>query len=246
MICSNCGKEIMDGATYCLECGAPIDEPVVLKDVKPKNMEEALAGGEIIEKGNLVEDFKNSFRNAKNYQGPFLNFSGYVKSLGSDTPMLLGLISAILVYLSPFFSWLWKEHFEVRDSANLFELGGKHAELALHSGLLIAMAVLIMLSAIDMLVFSGCKYIGPLKAFEKNYIIRILPAVLALIFLLVVLKSKDYSGALEFINNQEAKAEDLGTGFNFSGGMGLGVYMLILGDVLYVTSVLMSYMKRNK
>ena len=236
----------MEGATYCLECGASIDEPVVLSDIKPKNVEEALAGGKIKEKKNLVEDFKDSFRNCKNYKGPFLDFSGYVKSLGADTPVLLGLISAILVYLAPFFSWLWKEHFEVKDSANLFELGGKHAELALHSGLLIFMAVLIMLSAIDMLAFSGCKYVGPLKAFENNYIIRILPAILTLIFFLIIVKSKDYSGALDFINNQEAKAEDLGSGFNYAGGMGIGVYMLITGEIIYAVSVFMNYTKRNK
>ena len=54
MICSNCGKEIMDGATYCLECGASIDEPVVLKDLKPKNVEEAKASGTIKEKKNFI------------------------------------------------------------------------------------------------------------------------------------------------------------------------------------------------
>ncbi len=222
MICSNCGKEIMDGATYCLECGASIDEPVVLKEVKPKKVEE------------------------KKPKAPEYDLSGYIKALGNETHVLLGLLAAILVYMAPFFSWIWNEHFNVRKSANLFELGGKNAELSVNSGILIFMGVLIVLCAVDMLAFSGCRYIGPLRAFEKNYIIRALPIVLSLIFFIIVINNNKYDTALEFIKKQEATAEKLGASANYSGGMGVGPIMLISGQVIYAVSLFMDYSKRKK
>ena len=31
MVCKECGKEIPEGALYCESCGAPLEEPIVLK-----------------------------------------------------------------------------------------------------------------------------------------------------------------------------------------------------------------------
>lgn len=245
MICSNCGKEIMEGATYCLECGASIDEPVVLKDLKPKNVEEAKASGTIKEKKNIIETMKDDFNQCKNYKGPFFDLSGYIKAIGSETSVLIGLLASILVYMAPFFSWIWNEHFKVRKSANLFEMAGKNAELSINSGILIVMGVLIILSAIDMLAFSGCKHIGPLKAFEKNYIIKALPIVLTLLFFIIIVNNNKYEAALEFIKNQEETADKLGAGANYSGGMGVGPILLVAGQVLYAVSLFMDYTKRK-
>ncbi|MBE5953318.1 MAG: zinc ribbon domain-containing protein [Lachnospiraceae bacterium] len=246
MNCSNCGKEIMEGATYCLECGASIDEPVVLKDLKPKNVEEAKASGTIKEKKNFIETMKDDFAKCMSYKGPKFDFSGYIKSIGTETNVLIGLLAAILVYMAPFFSWIWSEHFRVKKTSNLFELGGKNGEFSVNSGILIFMGILIMLCAIDMLAFSGCKYIGPLKAFEKNYVIKALPIVLSLIFFIIVINNNKYDAALEFIKNQEETAQKLGSGTNYAGGMGVGPILLISGQVLYVVSLFMDYTKREK
>ena len=44
MVCKNCGTEIPEGALYCESCGAPLEEPVVLKvskeDIKRAEKEE--------------------------------------------------------------------------------------------------------------------------------------------------------------------------------------------------------------
>ena len=44
MVCKNCGTEIPEGALYCESCGAPLEEPVVLKvskeDIKLAEKEE--------------------------------------------------------------------------------------------------------------------------------------------------------------------------------------------------------------
>ena len=246
MICSNCGKEIMDGATYCLECGASIDEPVVLKDLKPRNVEEAKASGTIKEKKNFIEAMKDDFRQCRNYNGPFFDISGYIKAVGRETSVLIGLLASIVVYMSPFMNWIWYEHFKVKKAANLFELGGKGTPLSVNSGMIIFMAILIMLCALDMLAFSGCKYIGPLKAFDNNYIIKVLPIVLSVIFLLIVLNNNKYESALEFIKDQDKTADIFGAGQNYSGGMGIGPVVLVTGQVLYAVSLFMDYTKRKK
>lgn len=246
MICSNCGKEIMDGATYCLECGASIDEPVVLKDLKPKNVEEAKASGTIKEKKNFIEMMKDDFRQCSNYKGPIFNLSGYIKAVGRETSVLLGLLASIVVYMSPFLNWIWYEHFKVKKAANLFEIGGKGNPLSVNSGMIIFMAILIMLCALDMLAFSGCNYIGPLKAFEKNYVIKVLPIVLSVIFLVIILKNNEYEAALAFIKEQDKTAEIFGAGNNYSGGIGIGPVALVIGQVLYAISLFMDYTKRKQ
>lgn len=232
MICSNCGKEIKDGASYCLECGASIDEPVVLSDVSAKNVDGTSKSGQA--KGKAK------------YDGPFLDFSGYVKSLGNDTSVLVGLLAAILVYLSPFFTWMWIEHFGVKKSANLFELGAKNGEMAINAGILTVMAILLMLSALDMLAFSGCKYVGPLKSFENNYLVRILPVIMTVIFLIIILNCDNYVLKLDSIVAQREKTAQLGSELNFDGGKGVGIVLLIAGQVLYTISVLIDYVKRKK
>ena len=44
MVCKECGKEIPEGALYCESCGAPLEEPIVLKvskeDIKRAEKEE--------------------------------------------------------------------------------------------------------------------------------------------------------------------------------------------------------------
>ena len=46
MVCKECGKEIPEGAMYCEACGAPLEEPIVLKvtkeDIKRAEKEEKI------------------------------------------------------------------------------------------------------------------------------------------------------------------------------------------------------------
>jgi len=179
-------------------------------------------------------------------EGPLFDLSGYVKGLGADTSILLGLLASVLVYLSPFFSWMGYKHFDVKKSANLFELGGKNAELAVGEGIIIFMAILIMLSALDMLAFSGCKYIGPLKKFENNYLLKAVPIVLTVVFMFIIINCNKYEIALGFIRKQEETAKNLGVAFNYSESIRVGMIMLILGQVIYGVTLLLDIFKRGK
>ncbi len=230
MTCSNCGKEINDGAAYCLECGAPIDEPVVLSEIKKAPDKRKVAAKTTNQKT----------------EGSLFDLSGYVKGLGADTSILLGLLASVLVYLSPFFSWMGYKHFDVKKSGNLFELGGKNAELAVGEGIIIFMAILIMLSALDMLAFSGCKYISPLKKFENNYLLKAVPIVLTIIFMMVIIKCDRYELALNNIRSQAEIAKDLGGSFSYTESLRVGMIMLISGQVIYGVTVLLDIFKRGK
>lgn len=238
MICSNCNKEIPEGATYCMECGAPIDEPIVLSQLKPKNAEEAAEAGVVKEKKTL--------KSMKEYEGPFFDFSGYIKSLGNDMSALLGLLGAILVYMAPFSTWIWYKLHHVKVTANLFEMGGKHGEFALYSTGIIICAIFILLSSIDMIAFSACKHIGPLKLFEKNYIVRALPIVVTVIFMLLIFNGDKYQMAIESIESQVETAKAIGAGSNYSGGKGTGPVVLIAGMVVYGVSVVVDAAKGKK
>ena len=50
MVCKECGKEIPEGALYCESCGAPLEEPIVLKvskeDIKRAEKEEKVKAKE--------------------------------------------------------------------------------------------------------------------------------------------------------------------------------------------------------
>lgn len=231
MTCSNCGKEIKEGASYCLECGADIEAPVVLKEIKTK-----VAGGDDNSDGNESPQILDKF----------FDFSKYVKELGSNTSTLVALFGAILVYLSSFYSWMWIEQNGEKISSNLFELGGKNADIAFAEKILIVMAVLIMLSAIDMIAFSACSCIRPLVMFKDNYFVRALPIILTVFFFAIIMGNNDYSHYIESINIQEEAIVGVQNASSFSGGRGVGPIMLIVGQVLYGISIFLDYTKRNK
>lgn len=241
MVCSNCNCEIKEGATYCLECGAPMDEPVVISSVKTKNVEKD---------ANTEGSTKNkSKKGILQYEGKFFDFGEYVKALGSSPSILLGLIAALMVYVGPFLTWIWQKQHEIENSANLFDMGGSKVEVcyfALNDKTITLIAILIVLSSIDMLAFSACKYIGPLKGFETNYIVRGIPVIIVGVLLLIILGRDSYGLALENMEAQIELAEQFNKGSNYSGGKGSGPIILVVGMVLYAISVFLDYTKREK
>lgn len=238
MVCSNCNCEIEDGATYCLECGAPIDEPVVISSVKTKKVEK--------DANTQGSTEKQSKKGIFQYEGKFFDFGGYVKALGSSPSILIGLLAALMVYVAPFLTWIWKKQFEMEYSGNLFDMGGSKGDMALDDKTITLIAILIVLSSIDMLAFSACRYIGPLKSFENNYIVRGIPVIIVGVLLLIVLGRDSYGLALENMEAQIELAEQFNQGSNFSGGKGSGPIILAAGVVLYAISVFLDYVKREK
>lgn len=224
MVCSNCGKELPEGATYCLECGEPIEEPIVLKATKI----EEKAGP------RLKAD------------GPFINFSGYVASLKSDTSCFLALLGALLTYLAPFMSWGWRRLFETKESGNLFDFGSKNATMTLGKSIFLVFAILVVLNGVCMLVISARENIRPIRPHADNVILWLVPIVLGVLVFILIIRNETYRQLLNGIENQIDLAKHLGNAKNIDGGRGFGPIFYLGGLALYTLSVLVGFAGRKK
>ncbi len=225
MVCSNCNKEIREGATYCEECGAPIDEPIVIKDIKqaakPKKTEEAVA------------------------TGVFFDFSGFVKGLSESPINILGLVGGIVSYLSAFLTWQWFSLSGKKTEGNLFDLGSKNHDMGLSEGLLILFAMLIVVAGISMIIISASKYIKPLKPYKNNFIIKIVPLLIVLVVFILVISNDVYRTSLDGIEHQMKEFQAIGSS-NFKGGQGIGFVACMCGMLLYGASVVMAWLEEKK
>ena len=132
MVCKECGKEIPEGALYCESCGAPLEEPIVLKvskeDIKRAEKEEKAKAKERAKHAakNTVKQVpeKKHHRKAAD-TSKAIDIVGYFQSIGGDMNLLLAFVGSILLYLAPFMNWIWEKLLEVKRKATLFEIGMK-------------------------------------------------------------------------------------------------------------------------
>lgn len=263
MVCRECGKEIADGLDYCTECGAPVEEPIVIKmskdDIKKANKDLDKKTKEQRKSTNKDGKGKNvigAYDESEDYEGEFINLVGYGKSLGSNINNLLALIGAILLYVSPFMTWLYQKLHGFKTTGNLFELGGKvvkdqwgtavNAKITLGSSLFVLYAVIILLSGFCMMVFSARRYIKPMWKFRNKYLIRFIPAITSIIAFVLVFTNKYYK---EVINNYKS-LKDIAKSSNssnaFSYGNGLGPILCIAGIAIYIISILFDAAKKHR
>lgn len=224
MVCSNCGKEIPEGTTYCLECGEPVEAPVVLKATK-------------------VEEKPTPRLEA---DGPFINLSGYVSSLKKDTSCFLALLGALLTYLAPFMSWGWRRLMDTKESGNLFDFGSKNAALTLGKRIFILFAILIMVNGIYMLVVSARENIRPIRPHADNVIVWLIPVIIGIALYFLIVKNATYQLLLNGIEEQMELAKLLGAAKNIDGGKGFGPIFYLSGLALYTLSVLVGLAGRKK
>lgn len=216
MVCSNCGKEIPEGATYCDNCGADIDTPVVLKATK-------------------VEEPKETRLKA---EGPFINILGFAKSIKDDTSVMVGMIAAVLFYLSPFFSWIWQKAQGVRLSASMFDLGTKTHEFGTGSAIVMLCGVLTVICGFAMIVMTASENIKPLRPHADNFLFRMIPVILAVIVLVLIFTSSAYKNMYADLMVNVNRAKDMGITDKYNGGRGLGPIFYVAGTVLYGASAL--------
>lgn len=159
MVCKECGKEIPEGRMYCDEC---------LGDMEAQDTE--------VYTISRMDVYRNKTMHTK------LNLTGYVKALPKKNMRLIMLFGAIMTYLAPFIAWVsCNQMFEnvekTHNTANLFELGGKSHLLALESGSVIIVALVLMVSGILMFLCSTKGY-TPVGDYFESRIAKFLPVVL--------------------------------------------------------------------
>ena len=132
MVCKECGKEIPEGALYCESCGAPLEEPIVLKvskeDIKRAEKEEKAKEKErakLAAKSTVKPVPENKHRRKEADTGKIIDIVGYVQSVGTDMNLLFAFVGSILLYLAPFMNWIWEKVYDVKRKADLFEIGLK-------------------------------------------------------------------------------------------------------------------------
>ncbi|MBR4513957.1 MAG: zinc ribbon domain-containing protein [Lachnospiraceae bacterium] len=226
MICKNCGKEVPDTEQYCPECSAPLIEPVVIsKAAAEKSLEKKKEDAEIL--------------------GPAFDFSGYINRLAGTPAAVLSLLGALLVYLAPFFRWIYISGNEFYEKANLFDVG-KNAEkagkdiLALGQAEIGRIAVFILVTAVAMLVFSAYRDIRSLKDNKLMPFIAFVPVIALVILLVLALRNDRFYSAIRQLSAQAKGSPDL------KGGLGIGFYMYIGGGVCYLAACVLSLMEYLK
>lgn len=239
MVCNNCGKDIPEGNDYCLECGAPLDEPVVIKITKD-DIRKANKKDKETKAVKVVEEAEDVSQRA------FIDVAGYLKSLTNNVGNMLALMGAVLLYLSPFMTWLWDKLWDTKSSGNLFDLGGKNGDMALGTPVIIIFAIVILLTGFAMLILSARENIRPLKPYADNYLIRFIPVIVGIIIFVLIIKNGSYAAAIENIGKGIEHAKQFGVSQNYKGGSGMGPALYLVGLALYAISVFMDMMNRNR
>ncbi len=224
MECKNCGKEIKEGMDYCMECGAPIEEPAVITLTK--------------------DDLKAAKKKPETpvVTGPFFDFSAYIGNLKSSVSLFLAFLGAILLYLSSFSTWIWYQLFDEKKSANIFDMGIKSNEMYIGKSSFLIFGIIVLVTGLLMLVVSASSCIRPLKAFCSSDIKRIflkaLPIIIAVIIFILIWKNDSYVQSYNNIKSQIDLAQKIGAHANYNGGRGAGPVLYIAGVALYTLSTL--------
>lgn len=162
-------------------------------------------------------------------EGEFVDFSGYVKSFKSNISNLIALLGAVLVYLAPYMTWLKQTKAGDTFKADLLDLAGEFSDIALNQKSIMFFGIVILVMAVCMLALSAREYIRPLRPYADNYIIRIVPSIIAVLMFVLVLKNKMYVAEVAKSITET----------------GLGQIFLTSGIVLYTISVVFDFMNRG-
>lgn len=262
MVCKECGKEITDETlSYCPECMAPLDEPVVINmskddikkaskefDKKEKELQKKVA--ETASEAKIVAVGEDIDLDAE-YEGPFINLLGFVKSLGTNLSNLLVFIGAVMIYISPFLVWLWETLHKNKNKSNLFGMAAKPSKilsgdssvLALGSTTILIMAILLLVSGFLMLLVSAREYIKPMWKFRYSLVLRLVPVILAIVAFLVIWNDKSYVNILDSMKELKDMAKTLNQSYVYSYGRGIGPVVCIGGIGIYIISILVDIPK---
>ena len=260
MVCKECGKEIPEGALYCESCGAPLEEPIVLKvskeDIKRAEKEEKVKAKERAKLAakNTVKQVpeKKHHRKAADTRKA-IDIVGYFQSIGGDMNLLLAFVGSILLYLAPFMNWIWEKLFDVKRKANLFEIGMKSSMveedgsiLAMGETIVLVLGIIALLVGVWMRLLSACDYIKWLRKYAANPIMRFAPILVMLVIFIIVINNKHYTQSLRVLEDNVRLAKELGTSSNYDAGRGLGPVFYVAGLVIYTLGTVGDFLERKR
>lgn len=212
MICKECGKEVAENLEYCDSCGAPLKELAAIH-ISSEKMKELTK-----KKPRLQAD------------GMLVDLEGYAASLVGNWTNILALLGTILVYCSTTFAWMTRD--TVRDehfTASLFDLAGKNADIAMKQPILLVYAIGILVMGIFMLIFTARENIRFLRPFADTYVLRLLPALIAIVLYVLVQNNRVYAHMLTLEGYER----------------GIGATLCVIGLFVYCISVVLDAIRRQ-
>lgn len=225
MNCSVCGATYADGQPVCPNCGAPA-QPVQ----QPMNPGMAPMGQSM----NQMGGYQRPMAQAMVLPG---GMNGFINSLKTDYMKLIGLIGALLIAISPFFTWyafkLKSGNESVKRAYNLFRCGDK-----MDAGILTFCGIMFILMGVVLILWEMSDYVPSFanikaKVVGVPYIELILVGIVLLFFLLAFFNG-EFSDILEAGKDsiKEAKKWEYLPG-KVSGysKRGIGSYIALIGVI---------------
>lgn len=164
MICKHCGNEIKDGMNYCMECGEPIEEQIIVKSIEELPLEAR----------------------------PLIDLGGYIRELVSNVYVLLTFLGAICMYLSVFLKWTSTNINGEIKGGDLYDMAAENSGFYIGKSKLFFLASVILLMAVFMLLYSGKRNVRFLIRAGENKLIGIIPIVISLIAFILIVTDKAY------------------------------------------------------
>lgn len=162
-------------------------------------------------------------------EGALFDYEGFIRNFTKDFSMTLSFLGAILVYLSPFSTWIKQTVGKTVTKADLLDIAGKNGEIALNQNGLFVFGLIIIIVAVSMLILTAREYIRPLRPHADNYFLRFVPVIIAIAMYVLTIKNKAYVAICKYDYIET----------------GLGQIFCVMGIVLYAMSVIFDLMNRD-
>ncbi len=180
-----------------------------------------------------------------NYGGSKVDFQGVVSDLKTNIFKTIGLVGAILIFLSSFLpGWVYAKYGSDSESAGLFAEDG---------GILKLYGILLLIISLAMIVFALSDFIRvpAIKNFAQKFnslpfSAFYLPAASLILFFLATFNS-NFRDVIDAINEiKDMYSSWMGSSSDISGGYGYAFWFCLIGIILTLVPAVMSLINKNK
>lgn len=230
MNCSICGTVIPNGQTNCPSCGAMVQQAQPMQPNMAQPMQPNMAQPMQPNMGqpmqpNMGQPMQPA-QPAMN-QGGFkniasgANMNGLMGALKSDVMKLVGLVGALLLFLSPFLSWCTiKVSFfgmSESDSASLFGLAGGDTKI----GICVLWGLIILVAAVVLIIMDIADYVPAVQTVKSKIenipFLELIVLGVALIAVIIALLNGDVKDLISAADMMGKGSHGIGPVFAFLG-----------------------------
>ena len=197
------------------------------------------------QQGGYQQPYQQYQQPQVNYGGNKVDFQGVVSDLKTNIFKTIGLVGALLIFLSSFLpGWVYAKYGSDSESAGLFAEDG---------GILKLYGILLLIISLAMIVFalSDFIHVPAIKNFAQKFnslpfSAFYLPAASLILFFLATFNSnfRDVIDAIKEIKDMYSSW--MGSSSDISGGYGYAFWFCLIGIILTLVPAVMSIINKNK